>query len=124
MPFVFRTISLQAVTFVSVFYHFQSFLLSTVILKIPIDSVLHISATMTSAEGLPQRSEGIPPHDGHPCLRLYPSHYRANSGLSPVRMCVRRAHHMYRQSFFRLLRRYSCHNGRRALEIADVILQY
>lgn len=32
--------------------------------------------------------------------------------------------HMYRQSFFRLLRRYSCHNGRRAIEIADVILQY
>ncbi|MDD7512573.1 MAG: hypothetical protein PUK14_01645, partial [Clostridiales bacterium] len=35
----------------------------------------------------------IPPHDGHPCLRLYPSHYRADSGLSPVRMCARRAHH-------------------------------
>ena len=27
----------------------------------------------------------IPPHGGHPCLRLYPSHYRADSGLSPVR---------------------------------------
>ena len=27
----------------------------------------------------------IPPHDGHPCLRLYPSHYRADSGLAPVR---------------------------------------
>jgi len=35
----------------------------------------------------------IPPHDGHPCLRLYPSHYRADSGLSPVRTCARRAHH-------------------------------
>ena len=22
----------------------------------------------------------IPPHDGHPCLRLYPSHCRADSG--------------------------------------------
>ena len=27
----------------------------------------------------------IPPHDGHPYLRLYPSHYRADSGLAPVR---------------------------------------
>ena len=26
----------------------------------------------------------IPPHDRHPCLRLYPSHYRADSGLAPV----------------------------------------
>ena len=23
----------------------------------------------------------IPSHDGHPCLRLYPSHYRVDSGL-------------------------------------------
>ena len=23
----------------------------------------------------------IPSHDGHPCFRLYPSHYRADSGL-------------------------------------------
>ena len=28
-----------------------------------------------------QISLQIPPHDGHPCLRLYPSHYRADSGL-------------------------------------------
>ena len=35
----------------------------------------------------------IPPHGGHPCLRLYPSHYRADSGLSPVRNVRRRAHH-------------------------------
>ena len=35
----------------------------------------------------------IPPHDGHPCLRLYPSHYRADSGLSPVRNVRRQAHH-------------------------------
>ena len=34
----------------------------------------------------------IPPHDGHPCLRLYPSHYRADSGLAPVRNVRRRAH--------------------------------
>ena len=34
----------------------------------------------------------IPPHGGHPCLRLYPSHYRADSGLSPVRNVRRRAH--------------------------------
>ena len=34
----------------------------------------------------------IPPRDGHPCLRLYPSRYRADSGLSPVRTCARRAH--------------------------------
>ncbi len=27
----------------------------------------------------------IPSHDGHPCLWLYPSHYRADSGLTPVR---------------------------------------
>ena len=35
----------------------------------------------------------IPPHDGHPCLRLYPSHHRADSGLAPVRNVRRRAHH-------------------------------
>ncbi|MDY4530119.1 MAG: hypothetical protein SPE12_05545, partial [Enterocloster aldenensis] len=34
----------------------------------------------------------IPPHDGHPCLRLYPSHYRADSGLAPVRNVRRQAH--------------------------------
>ena len=34
----------------------------------------------------------IPPRDGHPCLRLYPSRYRADSGLSPVRNVRRRAH--------------------------------
>ena len=34
----------------------------------------------------------IPPYDGHPCLRLYPSHYRANFGLIPVRNVRRRAH--------------------------------
>ncbi|WP_278495093.1 hypothetical protein, partial [Eubacterium ramulus] len=34
----------------------------------------------------------IPPHDGHPCLRLYPSHYQADSGLAPVRNVRRRAH--------------------------------
>ena len=35
----------------------------------------------------------IPPHDGHPCFRLYPSHYRADSGLTPVRNVRRRAHY-------------------------------
>ena len=34
----------------------------------------------------------IPPRDRHLCLRLYPSHYRAGSGLSPVRNVRRRAH--------------------------------
>jgi len=34
----------------------------------------------------------IPPRDGHPWLWLYPSHCRADSGLSPVRTCARRAH--------------------------------
>ena len=34
----------------------------------------------------------IPAHAGHPCLRLYPSRYRADSGLSPVRNVRRRAH--------------------------------
>ena len=34
----------------------------------------------------------IPSRDGHPCFRLYPSHYRADSGLSPVRNVRRRAH--------------------------------
>ena len=34
----------------------------------------------------------IPPHDGHPCFRLYPSHYRADSGLAPVRNVRRQAH--------------------------------
>ena len=34
----------------------------------------------------------ISPHGEHPCLRLYPSHYRADSGLSPVRNVRRRAH--------------------------------
>ena len=29
---------------------------------------------------------------GHPCLRLYPSHCRADSGLSPVRNVRRQAH--------------------------------
>ena len=35
----------------------------------------------------------IPSHDRHPCLRLYPSHYRADSGLAPVGNVRRRAHH-------------------------------
>lgn len=35
---------------------------------------------------------GIPPRDGHPWLWLYPSRCRADSGLSPVRTCARRAH--------------------------------
>ncbi|MGF7084580.1 hypothetical protein M2148_001533, partial [Lachnospiraceae bacterium PF1-4] len=30
--------------------------------------------------------------DGHPCLRLYPSHYRADCGLTPVRNVRRQAH--------------------------------
>ena len=38
----------------------------------------------------------IPPRDGHPCLRLHPSRYRADSGLSPVRTCARRAHYIKR----------------------------
>ena len=35
----------------------------------------------------------IPPHDGHPCFRLYPSHYRADFGLSPIRNVRQRAHY-------------------------------
>ena len=34
----------------------------------------------------------ISPHGEHPCLRLYPSHYRVDSGLAPVRNVRRRAH--------------------------------
>lgn len=34
----------------------------------------------------------IPPNDGHPCLRLYPSRYRADLGLSPLRNVRRQAH--------------------------------
>ena len=34
----------------------------------------------------------IPSHGGHPCFRLYPSHYRADSGLTPVRNVRRQAH--------------------------------
>ena len=34
----------------------------------------------------------IPPRDGHPCFRLYPSHYRADSGLAPVGNVRRQAH--------------------------------
>ena len=41
----------------------------------------------------------IPPHDGHPCLRLYPSHYRADSGLSPVRNVRRQAHEKKTSAF-------------------------
>ena len=40
----------------------------------------------------------IPPHGGHPCFRLCPSHYRADSGLSPVRDVRRRAHHHEKSS--------------------------
>ena len=32
------------------------------------------------------------PSRGHPCLRLYPSHCRADSGLAPVRNVRRQAH--------------------------------
>lgn len=35
----------------------------------------------------------IPRRRGHPCLWLYPSHCRVDSGLSPARTCARRAHH-------------------------------
>ena len=35
----------------------------------------------------------IPSLDEHRCLRLYPSHYRADSGLSPVRNVRRQAHY-------------------------------
>ena len=31
-------------------------------------------------------------HPRHPCFRLYPSHYRVDSGLSPVRNVCCRAH--------------------------------
>ena len=34
----------------------------------------------------------ILPRDRHPCLRLCPSRYRANSGLTPVRNVRRQAH--------------------------------
>ena len=32
------------------------------------------------------------PSRGHPCLRLYPSHCRADSGLAPIRNVRRQAH--------------------------------
>ena len=35
----------------------------------------------------------ILPHGRHPWLRLYPSHCRLDSGLSPFRMCAHRAHY-------------------------------
>ena len=35
----------------------------------------------------------IPPRSGHPCLRLYPSHYRADLGLAPLRNVRRQAHY-------------------------------
>ena len=34
----------------------------------------------------------IPPHDGHPYLRLYPSRYRADLELAPLRNVRRQAH--------------------------------
>ena len=34
----------------------------------------------------------IPPHGGHPYLRLYPSHYRADWGLAPFGNVRRQAH--------------------------------
>ena len=40
----------------------------------------------------------IPPHDGHPCFRLYPSHYRADFGLSPIRNVRHRAHYKKEQT--------------------------
>ena len=46
---------------------------------------------VTSGRRFANRFLQIPPHDGHPCLKLYPSHYRADSGLAPVRTCARRA---------------------------------
>ena len=57
--------------------------------------------SVRQARGLPARVDRfpltsgflqIPLRSGHPCLRLYPSHYRAGSGLSPVRNVRRRAH--------------------------------
>ena len=42
----------------------------------------------------------IPRHRRHPCLWLYPSHCRADSGLSPVRTCARRAHYTKNPTLF------------------------
>ena len=39
----------------------------------------------------------IPPHDGHPCLRLCLSRYRADLGLAPLRNVRRQAHQTKRQ---------------------------
>ena len=76
--------------------------------------------SVRQARGLPARvnrfplTSGflqIPPRDGHPCLRLYPSRYRADSGLSPIRNVRRRAHHkntaIRRSGPQRFI--YSCH---------------
>ena len=58
----------------------------------------------------------IPPHSGHPCLRLYPSRYRADLGLSPLRNVRRQAHickigtktHADFLSYFPLIYDYFC----------------
>src|SRR5699024_6366690 len=48
----------------------------------------------------------IPPHDGHPCLRLCLSRYRADLGLAPLRNVRRQAHHTKRT-------RRPCHGSAR-----------
>ena len=44
----------------------------------------------------------ILPRGRHPCLRLCPSHYRADSGLTPVRNVRRQAHHTKRAAIWQL----------------------
>ena len=50
----------------------------------------------------------IPSRDGHLCLRLCPSHYRADSGLPPVRNVRRRAHQKSRLSALVFQRLTAC----------------
>ena len=47
---------------------------------------------VTSGRRFANRFLQLPRRQGHPCLKLYPSRYRADSGLAPVRTCARRAH--------------------------------
>ena len=46
----------------------------------------------------------IPLHNGHPCLRLYPSRYRADLGLAPLRNVRRQAHQKNNEAVISLLR--------------------
>ena len=86
----------------------SSCLLYSVLIKPPRSTAFHdlYAISIRQTRDLPirlvsSRTSGflqIPPHDGHPCLRLYPSRCRADSGLAPVRNVRRRAHKSSRRS--------------------------